>query len=149
MTSPAGRPYAHALPRIKNPLEGIGYDQLMRDVEVFCDEKGLQSEVTLFRKGALVAQDPTNYQTIGGPEALDEAEVNALREEVEHRWRMPKKLFLTIATCSIGAAVQGWDQTGTNGANIFFPKDYGIETNSTHDVLILGLVNAGPYIGSA
>ncbi|KAF6836721.1 hexose transporter [Colletotrichum plurivorum] len=135
--------------KIKNPLEGIGYEQLMRDVEVFCEEKGLQSEIGLFRKGALVAQDPTNYQSIGGTEALDEAEVTALREEVEHRWRMPRKLLMTIAVCSIGAAVQGWDQTGTNGANIFFPAEYGIGGTSDHDVLILGLVNAGPYIGSA
>ncbi|KAI8314443.1 hypothetical protein K4K61_004899 [Colletotrichum sp. SAR11_59] len=135
--------------KIKNPLEGIGYEQLMHDVEAFCEEKGLQSEVGLFRKGALVAQDPENYATIGGTEALDEAEIQALRGEVEHKWRMPTKLFLTIATCSIGAAVQGWDQTGTNGANIFFPTEYGIGSDSTRDTLILGLVNAGPYLGSA
>ncbi|KAJ0164242.1 Major myo-inositol transporter IolT [Colletotrichum tanaceti] len=135
--------------RIKNPLEGIGYDQLMRDVEVFCQEHGLQEEIAVFRKGALVAQDPENYANIGGPEALDEAEVTALREEVTHKWRLPKKLYLTIITCSIGAAVQGWDQTGTNGANIFFPKEYGIDSSSTRDRLILGLVNAGPYLGSA
>ncbi|WYZ41060.1 hypothetical protein EsH8_IV_001401 [Colletotrichum jinshuiense] len=135
--------------KIKNPLEGIGYDQLMRDVKVFCQEHGLQEEIAVFRKGALVAQDPENYENIGGTEALDDAEIKALRDEVEHKWRMPKKLFLTIATCSIGAAVQGWDQTGTNGANIFFPKVYGIESDSTEDRLILGLVNAGPYIGSA
>ncbi|KAL0932457.1 hexose transporter [Colletotrichum truncatum] len=135
--------------KIKNPLEGIGYEQLMHDVEVFCQEKGLQDEIALFRKGALIAQDPTNYQNIGGTEALAPDEIQALRDEVEHKWRMPKKLFLTIATCSIGAAVQGWDQTGTNGANIFFPKEYGIDGNSVHDTMILGLVNAGPYIGSA
>ncbi|GKT89028.1 hexose transporter [Colletotrichum tofieldiae] len=135
--------------KIKNPLEGIGYDQLMRDVDVFCQEHGLQEEITVFRKGALVAQDPENYENIGGAEALDEAEITALREEVTHKWRLPKKLYLTIITCSIGAAVQGWDQTGTNGANIFFPAEYGIETNSTRDRLILGLVNAGPYLGSA
>lgn len=135
--------------KIKNPLEGIGYEQLMHDVQVFCEEKGLQSEIDLFRKGALIAQDPQNYASIGGTEALDDAEIKALRDEVEHKWRMPTKLFLTIATCSIGAAVQGWDQTGTNGANIFFPKVYGIGSDSTRDTLILGLVNAGPYLGSA
>nr|CBS32716.1 hexose transporter [Colletotrichum graminicola] len=135
--------------KIKNPLEGIGYNQLMRDVEVFCRDHGLQEEIAVFRKGALVAQDPENYENIGGAEALDEAEIKALREEVTHKWRLPKKLYLTIITCSIGAAVQGWDQTGTNGANIFFPAEYGIESNSTRDRLILGLVNAGPYIGSA
>ncbi|KAJ3938230.1 uncharacterized protein N0V96_011919 [Colletotrichum fioriniae] len=121
----------------------------MRDVEAFCTEHGLQEEIAVFRKGALVAQDPEGYETLTGSEALDEAEITALREEVTHKWRLPKKLYLTIITCSIGAAVQGWDQTGTNGANIFFPEEYGIASSSTRDRLILGLVNAGPYIGSA
>ncbi|ORY57315.1 and other transporter-domain-containing protein [Pseudomassariella vexata] len=135
--------------KIKNPLKGIPYEQLMHDVQEFAVEKGLEEHIALLRKGALVAQDPTNYRYITGPEALDEAEKKALEEEVTHRWRLPKRLFLTIATCSIGAAVQGWDQTGTNGANIFFPEIYGIGGNSARDRLILGVVNAGPYIGSA
>ncbi|KAK4192384.1 hypothetical protein QBC35DRAFT_248363 [Podospora australis] len=135
--------------RIKNPLEGIPRDQLLRRAEDFCKEKGLTEHVALFRRGALVAQNPNDYGQISGPEALDETEKRVLLDEVEHKWRLPKKLFLTIATCSIGAAVQGWDQTGTNGANIFFPAIYGIDGSGTRDKLILGLVNAGPYIGSA
>lgn len=66
----------------------------------------------LLRKGALVARDPSNYEDINGEEALDDAEVEALRDEVLHKWRQPKALYYTIIICSIGAAVQGWDQTG-------------------------------------
>ncbi|KAI4864909.1 hypothetical protein F4820DRAFT_313938 [Hypoxylon rubiginosum] len=121
----------------------------MRDVEAFAEEKGLVEHIPLLRKGALVAQNPNDYEDLDGQEALNEAEKIALRDEVLHRWRMPARLFLTIATCSIGAAVQGWDQTGSNGANIFFPKVYGIGTDSTRDRLLVGLVNSGPYIGSA
>lgn len=117
----------------------------MRRVETFAEEKGLTEHIALLRKGALVAQDPNNYDEITGPEALTDEEKDALRNEVEHKWRLPAKLFLTIATCSIGAAVQGWDQTGSNGANLFFPQVYGIKG----DDLLVGLVNAGPYIGSA
>ncbi|KAI4598653.1 hypothetical protein KJ359_002543 [Pestalotiopsis sp. 9143b] len=135
--------------KIKNPLKGIPRDQLMRDVEAFAHEKGLKEHIPLLRKGALVAQDPTNYENIDGPEALDEDEKLALYNEVHHKWNMPWKLFLTIATCSIGAAVQGWDQTGSNGANIFFPAEYGIDGDDARSRLILGVVNAGPYIGSA
>lgn len=131
--------------RIKNPLKGIPYEQLMSDVETFAHEKNLVEHIPFLRKGALVAQDPDNYHNIKGPEELTDDEKRVLRNEVEHKWRMPLKLFLTIATCSIGAAVQGWDQTGSNGATIFFPQHYGIE----HDELLVGLVNAGPYIGSA
>ncbi|KAL1838806.1 hypothetical protein VTJ49DRAFT_2199 [Mycothermus thermophilus] len=131
--------------RIQNPLEGLSRDELMSRVDVFAREKGLTEHLPLLRKGALVAQNPDAYDDITGPEALTDEEKAALRAEVEHKWRLPAKLFLTIATCSIGAAVQGWDQTGTNGANIFFPTVYGIQD----DTLLVGLVNAGPYIGSA
>ncbi|KAK3983839.1 putative polyol transporter 1 [Cladorrhinum sp. PSN332] len=135
--------------RIRNPLEGIPRDELMSRVEQFAQEKNLTEHIPLLRKGALVAQNPDNFDNFTGEEALTQEEKDALHFEVEHKWRMPTRLFLTIATCSIGAAVQGWDQTGTNGANIFFPKYYGIEDESTRSQLLLGLVNAGPYIGSA
>ncbi|KAI1138338.1 hypothetical protein F5Y05DRAFT_36235 [Hypoxylon sp. FL0543] len=121
----------------------------MRDVEAFAHEKNLVEYIPLLRKGALVAQNPHDFEDLDGDEALDEAEKLALNNEIHHRWRMPARLFLTIATCSIGAAVQGWDQTGSNGANIFFPDYYGIGTNSTRDRILVGLVNSGPYIGSA
>lgn len=136
--------------RIRNPLEGIPREQLMRDVEAFAEYRGLQEHVGLLKKGALVAQNPTEVAAIDGPEKLTQAECDAIEMERTHRWRMPMRLFLTIATCSIGAAVQGWDQTGSNGANIFLPEAYGLDTkNSDRDSLIIGLLNAGPYIGSA
>ncbi len=113
-------------------------------------EKGLTEHTAILRKGALVAQNPDGAYDITGDEALDEDEKAILRKEVEHKWSMPARLYLTIAMCSVGAAVQGWDQTGSNGATIFFPQEYGIgDPNSTRDTLLVGLVNAGPYIGSA
>lgn len=103
----------------------------------------------LLRKGALVAQDPANYEDIDGAEKLDELEVEALRNEVLHKWKQPLALYVTIITCSIGAAVQGWDQTGSNGANLSFPIEFGIGSSSNKDSLLVGLVNSGPYVGSA
>ncbi|KYK54112.1 Sugar/inositol transporter [Drechmeria coniospora] len=134
--------------KIRNPLEGIPREQLMRDVEAFAEYRGLQEHVDILKKGALVAQTPGDPESIDGPEKLDAEELAILDVEKNHRWRLPWKLYLTIATCSIGAAVQGWDQTGSNGANIFFPAYYGLG-DSTRDLIIIGLLNAGPYIGSA
>lgn len=108
----------------------------MRDVEAFAHEKGLVEHIPILRRGALVAQNPHDFDDLSGEEALDEAEKKALHDEVLHRWRMPARLFLTIATCSIGAAVQGWDQTGSNGANIFFPAYYGIGGSTTRERLV-------------
>lgn len=136
--------------KIKNPLDGIPRDQLMRDVAAFADEKSLTEHLPMLRKGALLAQDPDNLENLGGDEELSDEEKHVLRMEKEHKWRLPWKLYMTIVTCAIGAAVQGWDQTGSNGANLFFPAVYGIgNKDSVHDTLIVGLVNAGPYIGSA
>ncbi|PNY25843.1 Uncharacterized protein TCAP_04226 [Tolypocladium capitatum] len=136
--------------RIRNPLAGISREQLMRDVEAFAESRGLQDHVAMLKKGALVAQNPTELEAIDGPEKLEPDELEVLDIETKYRWRMPMRLFLTIATCSIGAAVQGWDQTGSNGATIFFPKYYGIDDpDSNRDSIIVGLLNAGPYIGSA
>jgi len=135
--------------RIKNPLAGIPHAKLLRDVEEFAQEKGLVEYTALLQKGALVAQDPANYEDITGQHALSADEIDVLRNEVLHKWRHPWALYVTIFTCSIGAAVQGWDQTGSNGANLSFPDVFGIGGTSTRDTLLVGIVNAGPYIGSS
>jgi len=136
--------------RIRNPLAGIPRETLLKNVANFANEKGLVEHLPLLQKGALVAQDPDNYEDLTGEFALNEEEIRAVRDEVEHKWKQPIKLYLTIFTCSIGAAVQGWDQTGSNGANLSFPTAFGIgDTESTHDTLLVGLVNAAPYIASA
>lgn len=99
-------------------MADVSHTDLMHDVEVFCNEKGLTERVDLIKRGALVAQNPTGYEHI---ETLSEPEREALRFEAAHRWRHPLALYFTIIVCSIGAAVQGWDQTGSNGANLSFP----------------------------
>jgi len=118
-------------------------------VEEFATAQGLLDILPLLKKGALVAQDPHNYEDIDGDEKLDETEIEVLRNEVLHKWRQPVALYFTIILCSIGAAVQGWDQTGSNGANLSFPQEFGIGGKDNHDALLVGLVNSGPYIGSA
>jgi hypothetical protein len=135
--------------RIKNPLAGIPHAVLLQNVETFAQEKGLMDHLPLLQKGALVAQNPANYEDITGQHALTAQEVDDLRDEVLHKWRQPWALYLTIFTCSIGAAVQGWDQTGSNGANLSFPNVFGIGGKTTSDTLLVGLVNSAPYIGAS
>ncbi|CCG81374.1 Sugar transporter [Taphrina deformans PYCC 5710] len=90
--------------------------------------------------------NPPEFESVEG---LDPNEVVALRREVTHKWSQPRALYVTIILCSIGAAVQGWDQTGSNGANLSFPVEFGIGSNSDYDTWIVGLVNAAPYMASA
>lgn len=128
--------------KIQNPLAGVPREQLMCDVDAFAVKHRLADISELLKRGALVAQDPINFEDVDG---LQRDERESLRDEVEHKWRQPKAMYFTVILCSIGAAVQGWDQTGSNGANLSFPLEFGI----AHNEWLIGLVNAGPYIASA
>ncbi|KAI4266503.1 MAG: hypothetical protein L6R38_008702 [Xanthoria sp. 2 TBL-2021] len=136
--------------RIQNPLAGIPRATLFKNVEDFAVEFAMTEQTSLLQKGALVAQDPPAFESV---ELLDEVEKDALRNEVLHKWRQPWSLYFTVILCSIGAAVQGWDQTGSNGANLSWPIEFGVpdtgENATDYNTWIVGIVNAGPYIGSA
>lgn len=143
--------------RIQNPLAGIPRATLFRNVEDFLRDANLSNYVLLFQRGALIAQDPPAFESIA---ELDETEKQALRNEVLHKWRQPWALYFTVILCSIGAAVQGWDQTGSNGANLSWPIEFGVPdakpksgavpgVDYDKNSWIVGVVNAGPYIASA
>jgi hypothetical protein len=89
--------------RIKNPLADIPDSRLLRQVEEFAAEHKLTDIIPLLKKGALVAKDPANFESVDG---ITEEESDAIRNEVLHKWRHPRALYFTIALCSIGAAVQ-------------------------------------------
>jgi hypothetical protein len=137
--------------KVRNPLAGLSRNKLMANVEAFTREKGLDEHLELFKRGALLAQNPAGVSTL---EELSEDERRAVEYEYTHKWSHPTMLYFTIILCSIGAATQGWDQTGSNGANLSFPAEFGIaaqpgEPNYERDGWLDGLVNSAPYIGSA
>jgi len=139
---------------VNNPLAGIPKEELLRQVEVFAQEKGITDEIECLKRGALLAQRPAEFQSI---EELSEDEKKAVAHEYAHRWSHPFLLYMSIFTCSIGAATQGWDQTGSNGANLSFPQEFGIpesgaglsDAEQQKNQWIVGLINAAPYIASA
>jgi MFS family permease len=51
--------------------------------------------------------------------------------------------------------IRGWDQTGSNGANLSFPQVFGIApvpgdaVASQRNEWIVGIINAGPYLASS
>lgn len=123
----------------------------MRDVEEFIQRHGLQDSSRELKLGAMVAKDPVDFENVEG---LTEEERQAIRDEVLHKWRQPWALYWTIILCSIGAAVQGWDQTGSNGANLSFPVAFGIDDtkgtpNAEYHQWLVGVINAAPYLASA
>lgn len=91
------------LRRIKNPLASIPKAQLVNEVEDFARANGLEDISPLLIKGALIAKDPPSFESVDG---IEPQEVEAIRNEVLHKWRQPRALYFTIILCSIGAAVQ-------------------------------------------
>lgn len=109
----------------------------------------------LLVKGALVAQSPALFEEL---EELDENDRTALREELTHRFKLPRTLYFTIILNSVAAAIQGWDQTGSNGANLTFGQALGIPDSGPvceaagtceKNGWIIGFINACPYIAIA
>lgn len=92
----------------------------------------------LFGRAALVARDGARFEMVH--ELLDD-ERAALIYERDHKWHGSKMLWYSISLCAIGAATQGWDQTGSNGANLSFPEEFGI-AGTGRDEWIVGVVNA-------
>lgn len=97
--------------RIKNPLAGISKAQLIADVEQFAADHDLNDIRNDLIKGALVAQSPHHIDQI---HELDDDDRRVLHEEVTHKWKHPRILYITIILNSVAAAIQGWDQTGRN-----------------------------------
>ncbi|KAF9458096.1 hypothetical protein BDZ94DRAFT_150646 [Collybia nuda] len=136
--------------RIQNPLYGIPRETLLSQVESFAREQGMEDIESILKKGALLAQSPKDFENI--PD-LDEADKQVIRRETTHKWSQPRDLYLTVLVCSLAAAVQGWDQTGSNGANLSFPMEFGLLTDAGNpeadkNEWIIGLINAGPYLAS-
>ncbi|KAH6683384.1 putative polyol transporter 5 [Halenospora varia] len=137
---------------IKNPLIGIPKHQLLQDVDEFATQYGLQDIKPYLIKGALVAQSPGHIDNIT---ELDEEDRRVLREEVTRKWKHPRILYVTIVLNSVAAAIQGWDQTGANGANLTFSQILGIpdsapycttEAECNKNQWLVGFVNSCPYI---
>jgi sugar porter (SP) family MFS transporter len=136
---------------IRNPLADLTKEEVLHGVDLFCEEYQFEDIKTEVVKGALVAADPMNYDNI--PE-LDADERACLDREFHHKWSQPASLYATIVLCSIGACVQGWDQTGSNGANLSFPEQFGIpisdptDPNYDRNNWLVGLVNSAIYIAA-
>ena len=96
----ASNPNAH----LANPLEGIPHDQLIADAGAFAKAHGLGHLTEEFQKGALVAQDPSAFESLP---LLNDEDRNILRREMTHRWSHPLQLYYLVVLCSMAAAVQG------------------------------------------
>lgn len=134
----SGRRHSVAMNIVENPLKRHSAAQTVENARVFAETHGMSEHAALFGRAGLVARDPHRFESVS---ELDEAERAALVYERDHKWHGPKMLWYSIGLCAVGAATQGWDQTGSNGANLSFPQEFGIDGEG-RDEWIVGVINA-------
>ncbi|KAG5917388.1 hypothetical protein E4U53_004201, partial [Claviceps sorghi] len=113
-------------------------EEAVHDAHAFAESHGMPDHMELFGRAALVARDPERFEMVS---ALHDDERAALIYERDHKWHGPFMLWYSIGLCAIGAATQGWDQTGANGANLSFPEEFGL-TGEGKNEWIVGLINS-------
>ncbi|KAM3437084.1 hypothetical protein MY4824_003985 [Beauveria thailandica] len=123
---------------IQNPLKRKSEKDVVLEAEQWANSHGMGQHASLFGRAALVARDPDNFELMS---ELPGSERQALIYERDHKWHGPKMLWYSISLCAIGAATQGWDQTGANGANLSFPEEFNL-TGEGRDEWIVGLINS-------
>jgi hypothetical protein len=139
----------------------------------FAITHGLEEHAELFSNAAMVARDPTQFSSV---DSLLPEQRAALEFERDHKWHGTGQLYFSMLVCALGAAVQGWDQTGSNGANLSFPVEFGLvpapepaasaarralywlvkragavntSGTPTKGDWIVGVINAAPYMSAA
>ncbi|KAM3530992.1 hypothetical protein MY4038_004664 [Beauveria bassiana] len=123
---------------IQNPLKRKSEQDVVLEAEQWANSHGMEQHASLFGRAALVARDAENFELMS---ELPDDERQALIYERNHKWHGPKMLWYSISLCAIGAATQGWDQTGANGANLSFPEEFNL-TGEGRDEWIVGLINS-------
>ncbi|CAN6595270.1 myo-inositol transporter 1 [Trichomonascus vanleenenianus] len=123
-----------------NPLKDLTREQVIAAAREFAESKGLAEDSEYFVKGALLAHsDDTSF--------LTEEELQAIEDEVNHKWKQPKTLYYLCVMCAMCAVVQGMDETVVNGAQLyFFDFLHMTEDDLPNAGWIQGLVVGAPYL---
>ena len=133
--------------KLVNPFMGLRHEEMNEKIAKFMKKTEIdEMYLDLIRKGAFLAQDG---EAFNHPRAdnlqLKSDERRALQQEdpkTGNKWNQPWIMYALVGCCSLGAAVQGWDETAVNGAQIFYKNAYG----KANDPGVLGLINAAPYL---
>jgi len=137
--------------RLVNPFGGLRQEQMEKKVQMFMKKTEIDEDwLPLIRKGAFLAQDREAFMHPRSDGLrLKDDEQRALKQEdprTGNKWNQPWIMYALVGCCSLGAAVQGWDETAVNGAQVFYQHAFGIDGNGRHDPALRGLVNAAPYL---
>ncbi|KAF2492702.1 putative MFS myo-inositol transporter [Lophium mytilinum] len=134
---------------LAQPFSGWTHKTMTDSIDDFLRESELDDYAHYIRKGAFLAQSkaafPKDRERSDGL-TLKPIERQYLDLEYSTRkidtFKQPWRLYILIACCSVGAAVQGMDETAVNAAQIYYQKAFGISGKDGW----IGLLNGAPYL---
>jgi len=144
MASQTSKPYYE----LRNPFDDWTIEHMQNEIAEFTKHPGLGLYRDYFERGGLLNLDPNAFERDRKDGfQVDDDERKALRRENNptsrfDRFRQTKGLYLLVALCSAAAAVQGWDESAVNGAQIYYAGALKINPDET----LFGLVNSAPYL---
>lgn len=108
--------------KLINPFKGKRPEQMESLIEAFMEKTKIEEIYSgLIRKGAFLAQDKEafDHPRTDGLQ-LNQEERSALEREdpkTGNKWDQPWIMYALVGCCSLGAAVQGWDETAVVGVS--------------------------------
>ncbi|KAL9607545.1 MAG: hypothetical protein Q9167_007548 [Letrouitia subvulpina] len=101
--------------KLVNPFQGLRHEEMDELIKAFMSKSRIDSiyEESI-RKGAFLAQDKEAFNDTrdDGLELTSEERTTLMLEDPKQgsKWNQPWILYALVGCCSLGAAVQGWDE---------------------------------------
>ncbi|KAF2853721.1 MFS general substrate transporter [Plenodomus tracheiphilus IPT5] len=140
---------------IDNPLAHLSRKRLRRSAKEFAERINVDSpDFDFWIKAALVARYQQVAHLCGRIRGITPLEKVAIeKQRSQGFWQQPRPLRVTIVTLCLAAIIQGWVQTGLNGANNTWPDELlgsgpGLP-KQTREIWIFGGVNAVLYFSAS
>ncbi|TKA83514.1 hypothetical protein B0A55_00496 [Friedmanniomyces simplex] len=137
---------------VDSPLLRLRPEEVDNLTKHFVRRYHLENHEEVFLKAGKVLRDPEASMSVP---RLTPEEKEALKNETSSGfWKQPKQLQVTIITLCVAAVVQGWNQTGTNGANLNWPQQLGLLNlqgcdPTGIDAWKFSIVNAATYLSAS
>lgn len=106
--------HSHAQ-QLVNPFGGKSHQEMNDMIDAFMERTKIDEIYSEhIRKGAFLAQDNEAFQVVreDGLQLKQEERAALLLEDPRtgNKWNQPWILYALVGCCSLGAAVQGWDE---------------------------------------
>jgi len=105
------------------PFQDWSKSRMETEIDSFIATTELEEYSDYIRRGALLCQDRNAFER-ERPDGLKLKPIEKRYLDLEYstrrsdKFRQAGRLWLLVALCSLGAAVQGWDESAVNGGEL-------------------------------